>query len=219
MEAGGVDQDAAADRGRLVAADIEFEPVRPDPAAQHRRAERDKGAGFLGLALVGEHQRVAVDDAGRGRQQRRDAVQLGFEALRLGGGQPFEIGDAVGAGRRLDLLDAGDFGLLGRDDQLAEPRVRHAALGAIGVEALAPGDAGHGLEAAGRVVEAAMDDLAVARGGLEADRIGAFEDDDLVPGQCQRARRRQPDDPGADHHRFDLVHRCAPLATPHLTGL
>ena len=50
--------------------------------------------------------------------------------------------DAVGARRRLDLLDAGDLGLLGRDDQLAEPRVRHAALGAIGVEPLAAGDAG-----------------------------------------------------------------------------
>ena len=52
-----------------------------------------------------------------------------------------------------------------------------------------------------------MDDLAVARGGLEADRVGAFEDDDLMPGQRQRARRRQPDDPGADHDRFDLIHR------------
>ena len=52
-----------------------------------------------------------------------------------------------------------------------------------------------------------MDDLAVARGGLEADRVGAFEDDDLVARQRQRARRRQPDDPGADHDRFDLVHR------------
>ena len=55
-----------------------------------------------------------------------------------------------------------------------------------------------------------MDDLAVARGGLEADRVGAFEDDDLVPGQRQRPRRRQPDDPGADHDRFDLVHAAPP---------
>ena len=75
-------------------------------------------------------------------------LQLGFETLCLRGGQPFEIGDAVGAGRRLDLLDAGDLGLLGRDDQLAEPRVRHAVLGAIGVETLAAGDAGSGLQAA-----------------------------------------------------------------------
>src|SRR3954452_1553705 len=101
------------------------------------------------------------------------------------------------------------FRLLGRDDQLSEPRVRHAVLGAIGVETLAAGDAGGGLEAAGGGVEAAMDDLAVARGGLEADRIGAFEHDDLVPGQRQRARRGQPDDPGADHDRFDLIHRSA----------
>ena len=134
-------------------------------------------------------------------------LQLGLEALRLGGAQPFEVVDAVGARRRLDLLDPGDLGLLGRDDQLAEPRVRHAVLGAIGVEALAAGDAGRRLQAALRVVEPAVDDLAVARGGLEADRVGAFEDDDLVPGQRQRPRRRQPDDPGADHHRFDLVHR------------
>ncbi len=150
---------------------------------------------------------MAVDDPGGRRQQRRDAVQLRFEPPRLGRGQPFEIGDAIGAGCRLDLLDAGDFGLLGRDDQLAEPRVRDAALGAIGVEALAAGDAGRGLEAAFRVIEPAVDDLAVARGGLEADRIGALKDDDLVSGKRQRTRRRQPDDTGADHDRFDLVHR------------
>ena len=56
-----------------------------------------------------------------------------------------------------------------------------------------------------------MNDLAVARGGLETDRIGAIEDEHLVSGQGQRPSRCKPYHPGADYHAFNLVHRI-PLA-------
>jgi hypothetical protein len=56
-----------------------------------------------------------------------------------------------------------------------------------------------------------MDNLAVARGGLETDRIGALEDEHLVPGQGERPSRCKADHPGTDHHAFNLVHRI-PLA-------
>ena len=46
----------------------------------------------------------------------------------------------------------------------------------------------------------------------EADRVGAFEDDHLMPGQRQGARRRQPDHPGPDDDRFSLVHRPSAIA-------
>ena len=161
---GGIDEEAAPQRRRLGAADRELEPALAHPARQHRRAKRHSGARRLSLALIGEHQRVAVDDPGQRRQQRRDAVEFGFETLRLGLAQPFEIGDTVGARRGRDLFDPRDLGLAGGDDQLAEPGMRHAVLAAIGVEGLAAGDAAGRLHAALRIVEAAMDDLAVARG-------------------------------------------------------
>ena len=72
-------------------------------------------------------------------------------------------------------------------------------------------DAGDRLEAACRVIEPAVDHLAVARGCLETDRVGLFEDDDLFPGERQRARHGKSDHPGSDNHRLDFVHRLAPL--------
>src|SRR5256714_15231941 len=106
-------------------------------------------------------------------------MQFRLHPLCLRRAEPFEIVDAVGARRRLDLLDPGDLLLAGGDDQLADRGVRHAVLTAISVEPLAPLDAAARLEAPLRVIEPAMNDLAVARGGLEPDRVGAFEDDDL----------------------------------------
>src|SRR4030095_3589503 len=108
-------------------------------------------------------------------------MEFGLHPLRFRCAEPFEIVDPVGARRRVDLLDPGDLLLAGRDDQLADLGVRHAALTAIGVEPFAPLDAARRLEAPLWIVEAAMDHLAVARGGLETDRVGAFEDDDLMP--------------------------------------
>lgn len=59
--------------------------------------------------------------------------------------------------------------LILRDDPLPRLAVRHAAGSAEVVEALAAADAQGGLEGGGRVVEAGVDDLAVAGGGLGAE--------------------------------------------------
>src|SRR5438445_161920 len=112
----------------------------------------------------------------------------------------------------VDLCVPRDLGCVGGDDQLAERSMGHAMLAAIGIEALAAGDAARRLQAAGRIIEAAVDNLAVARGSLGADSVGAFEDDDLVPLQREGPRRRQADHPGPDDDRFDLVHRLTPMA-------
>src|SRR5439155_6606948 len=56
-----VDEIPAADRRRLVAAYRELKPVTAHMAAQYRRAERNKGARLFRLALITEHQRMAVD--------------------------------------------------------------------------------------------------------------------------------------------------------------
>ena len=73
-----------------------------------------------------------------------------------------KIVDAVGAGRLGDALDTGDLTLFGSDDKLADLGVRDPVLAAIGVEPLPPGDAAARLQAAGRIIKPAMDDLAVA---------------------------------------------------------
>ncbi len=105
VEPRGVDQIAAADDVRLVAAGRQLEAVAARPPGEDRGAQHDRSTGGLGLALIGEHQRVAVDDPGRRRQQRRDAIEVGFEAPRLRRVEPFEVVDAVGARRGGDPVE------------------------------------------------------------------------------------------------------------------
>ena len=104
------------------------------------------------------------------------------------------------------LSSAGKLRLVGGDDDLAEPRVRDAVVAAIGVEPPAALDAGRRLQTVLRIIDAAVDDLAVARRGLEPDRPGAVEDEHLAAGERQSPRRGKPDHPGADHDAFDFVH-------------
>src|SRR5271170_2211211 len=197
-------------RGRLFAAGREVEAAASYPSGEDRGTQYDRRAGGLGVALIGQHQRMAVDDAGRRRQEGGGAAQRRFEAPDLGAAQPFEVVDTVRPCRRGNRFEPGDLGLVGGDDQLAEPGMRHPALMAIGIEPLAAGDTALRLEAARRVIDPAVDHLAVARRGLEPDREGALDDQHLAAGQRQRPCRGKTDQPGADDDAFDLVHPLSP---------
>ncbi len=206
IKPGGVDQVTAANGAGLVAAGFELEAVGANPPAEDRGAQRDRRTGSLGLALVGEHQRVAVDDPGRRRQEGRDAVQFRLEAPRLRRVEAFEIIDAIDARRVRNPVERRKLRLAGGDDDLAELRVREPMLAAIGVEATAALDAGRRLQAVLGIVDAAVDDLAVARRGLETDGPGALDDHHFTACQRQCPRRGETDHPGADDHAFDFVH-------------
>jgi hypothetical protein len=99
VEPGGVDQPS---RLQLVAAGEKHTPA----AVGRRRAfdaagQRERGAGALGVAEQRRHQPVAVDDARRGRQQRRAALEFRLECTRLGARQrnQFILETAVGRAR------------------------------------------------------------------------------------------------------------------------
>ena len=82
----------------------------------------------------------------------------------------------------------------------------HAFLGAVGVKLAAAGDTKSSHEAVGGVVDAGMNDLAVARGGFGPDRLRRFQDDDFTPRDGQRARRGQAHDAGTHYDAIDLLH-------------
>ena len=98
----------------------------------------------------------------------------------------------------------------GRHQQLAAARVRHAVLGAEGVEQLLAAHAQRRPQAAGRIVDAGVDHLAVARARLRADQLVLLQHHRLMAGQGERARHRQPDDAGPDDNGLH-VRRHAPL--------
>jgi hypothetical protein len=74
---------------------------------------------------------VAVDDAGLGRVQRRRANDFRLQRPRRLAVDQREALDAVDLALFGDLLEFGDFGIVGGDDQLAELAGRHAVAGAV----------------------------------------------------------------------------------------
>jgi hypothetical protein len=62
-------------------------------------------------------------------------------------------------------------------------------------------DAESRLERAGRIVDAGVDDLGVARAGLGTDRVRGLQHDHFAAGEREGARHREANDPGANHDR------------------
>ena len=203
---GAVDEHAAAE---VHLAGMHDEAARHDLRADQLRLQREHRAAILGVAEVGEHQRMAVDDPGRRRVERRRALHLGLERLRLLACHPDDVGDAVGMRFFLNILKLPNLVFARRDDQLARAAMRHAVRHAVLVEQLLAGDAAARLERALRVVDAGVDHFRVARAGMGADRVLGLEDHDLAPGLGEGARDRQADHARADHRRIKLFHAAA----------
>ena len=160
----------------------------------------------FGVGQIGQHQPVAVDDARGGRPQGASAAQFGLQRPCLLGRPGLEVRHAEAGGIGADGGERGQLSCVGGDDQLAATAVRDAAVGAIAVKEPLAGDAEPGLEAAGGVVDAGMDHLAVARAGLGADGVGTLEHDGLEPGHGEPARAGEAHHPGAHHDAVDALH-------------
>ena len=61
-------------------------------------------------------------------------------------------------------------------------------------------------QASGRVIDAGVDHLAVARGGDGADAFGRFQHDDFAAGLRQPPRDRETDHARADDDAIDPIH-------------
>ena len=83
--------------------------------------------------------------------------------------------------------------------------MRDAALGAIGVQEIAAGDAQPRLQRTGVVVDAGVNDLAVARAGVHAEMALALQDDHFPAAARKRPGRRQADDSRTDDDAIDVV--------------
>jgi hypothetical protein len=99
LQAGGVHEIAAMERQRRVAAYLKAESVIGDTTARQRAPQGQHRARRLRIALEGQHQPMAVDDAGGGRQQRPNRSQIRLQGVDRGRIEPGEIIHAIG--RRL----------------------------------------------------------------------------------------------------------------------
>ena len=90
-------------------------------------------ASLFGVAQQRQHQPVAVEDAGRFGVQAGDRAYRRFELANLGGGQRLQR-YAVGGRPPLVASQRGQLRLVGGDQQLADPAMGDAALGAVPIE-------------------------------------------------------------------------------------
>jgi len=76
------------------------------------------------------------------------------------------------------------------------------------IEQPSSGDAQRRLQRPRRIVEAGVDDLAVARAGAVADAVGRLDDDRLAAAERELAGAREADDTAADDDGIDALHRA-----------
>jgi hypothetical protein len=151
---------------------------------------------------------MAVDDAGRRREQGGVAFQRRLQGAGRVARQMLQVVDAVGAGTGGDGFEFVDLGRAGGDDQLAAAPVGNPAFGAVGIQLAPAGDAKPRLERAGRVVDAGVDHFAVARADAGAEGRFGFEDNHLAAPVGKLPCHGEADDTGADHHAIDFFHRA-----------
>src|SRR5690606_16333610 len=116
LQAGGVDDEAGVESRFLSAPGADEDAVIVDPAAGERRVEGEHRAVAFRLALQGQHQGVAVDDAGRWRQQRAEAGKLRFQLRHFRRVDPAQIVDAVFRAMARDAVERIELRRRGGDD-------------------------------------------------------------------------------------------------------
>jgi hypothetical protein len=194
---------------------------RCEAHAFDRGLERNHAAAILKVAPQRLHVGVAVDDAGLRRQQCADAGKLRLERAGRIAADQLQAFDAVGLGLLADRLDLGQFGRVGGHDELAAFAMGDAVRGAKFIQ---HPPAAHTMSRplrAGRIIKAAMDHLAVARGDAIGNAAGRLGHRDVVAAQRRVARDGKPDDAGADDqnlHRVSalVLFRAARYARPRM---
>ena len=187
-----IDEEHRAQPHGLGSARLDLDTPRRHAPAQHGGLANQGRPMGLRIAQQAQHIGVAVDDAGGGGEEGADAGERGLQSLRLHRAQQLHILHAIDGGPRADACELLQLRRIGRHDQLAAAPVRQAALAEIFVERPAALHAEAGHEAAMGIIDARVDDLAVAGGCFRAEALGLVEDQHLASGDGERAGDSQP---------------------------
>jgi hypothetical protein len=87
--------------------------------------------------------------------------------------------------------------------------MRNTVFFAEAVQQIAPGDTESGLERARGIIDARVNDLAVARARLSPKLRAAFEYECFVAAHGERTRNRKPYHPSANDYCIHGLHRAA----------
>ena len=141
-----------------------------------------------------------------GESRAASQFSAGSSARAASPREQLHVVDAVGFGMGADRLQLFGFLRRRRDDQLAAIAMGDAVIAAIAVERVLAADAHPRHQAAGGVIDAGVDHLAVARGGHGADALGRLQHDHFAARLRQPPRDRKPDHARSDDDAINLVH-------------
>src|SRR5712672_2688714 len=84
--------------------------------------------------------------------------------------------------------------------------MRNAVIPTVFIEGALAADTHPRHQAAGRIIDAGVDYLAVARRGNGSDTFRGLQDDHLAASLCQPPRDRKTDHPRTDDNALNFVH-------------
>ncbi len=171
----------------------------------HSRVEGEGAAGRFRIALEADHQCVAVNDACGWGPDGRHTGQGGFHRAGLLAAQQLQVGHAITGGLVDDALEGLDFARVACHDEFTRVAVWDPAIGAIGVEPVFSGDTAPCFQAILWIIDAGVDDFAVARAGFPANARMALNDEHALARQCKAPCRGESDDAGADNQYVKIV--------------
>ena len=161
-EAGAIDHQPGRGHAGFAAAHLHLDPRAVHPTGDGRAPQGDGGAGGLGVGRERLQESVAIEDACRGREERRRATHLGLQGAGLGRVEADQIGDPAGEGLSVQGVEALVLRFVGGHDELAQAAVRHRPASAVVVQRAVAGHREPRSQAARRVVDPGVDHLGAA---------------------------------------------------------
>ena len=163
-------------------------------------------SGIFGIAAQRQHEGVAVDDAGGGREQGCVAIQRRLQCARGIAREGLQIKHAIGLGVSPDRLQFRGLIRRRRDDQLTAVAMRDAVIAAVLIQRALAADAHPRHQAPRRIIDAGVDHLAVARRGCGPDTFRRLQDDYLAACLRQPPRDGEADHPRTDNDALNFIH-------------
>ena len=156
---------------------------------------------------------MAVHDTGAGRKQGRFTFQIRLHGARLRTREQRQVGYTVGQPGSTNTSQLSILIRRRRHDQFAAALVADRAFFAIGVQQILAAHAQLRLERSLRVINAGMDNLAIARTGTGTDCASRLQHQHLAPPQRKLTCHGQTHHAGANHDTVQLVHKRRPQAS------
>ena len=179
---------------------------RSDPRG--RGVEDDDGAVLLGGAAVERHQGVGVDDAGGGGEESGRRPHRGLHGGHFIPGEHPQVPDPALLRVLPYRLELFRLAIVRRDHDLARRTPGDGVFGAELPQEAVPLDAEARLHGSGGVIEAGVDDLAVAARCLLAERGVLLDDGDVEAREGELARAGQSDHARSNYQYIESFHIC-----------